>query len=407
MGLGQALARDLDREPVGRPSRPRSGSSPSRRSRRRWRSAPCRAGAHHEAAIAAVAAGGDGGDLADVADDAGEHDPLTMPALCQLSTVSRLQSTGRNQPEPGREIQPVEAQMRRPQSGRRRPGPPCPVTGDAVDQAGLQEGRGDLAAAFDQHAGRIRARQAPVAAAATSTRPSPPAATSMISIPVLRKDSRLRRCGTGVNRSHTGTCRAVVASFDVSARPGLRIEDDAHRRIAHEPRQAAGEIGIVGRDRAGADQDGVMMARNRWPSARAASPVIHLLSPDAVAMRPSSDDASLRWNERPASAHAQQEAGVDLGRLAARPRPPRRRSPLRAAGHGPGHSRVGFGSSIAETTRATPAARVRRHKAATCRNASRARASHRPWPHAPRRRPCRARRLRRADGRHPACGRAR
>ena len=61
---------------------------------------------------------------------------------------------------------------------------------------------------------------------------------------------------------------------------------------ALQPGQAAGQVRIVGRRRAGADRDGVVLARSPWASARASSSVIHWLSPLWAAIRPSRVAAS-------------------------------------------------------------------------------------------------------------------
>ena len=98
------------------------------------------------------------------------------------------------------------------------------------------------------------------------------------------------------------------------------------------------------------------VARRRWPSARAASPVIHLLSPEAVAMRPSSEVASLRWNSgRPSRTRSRKPALISAASLrpladfdgdARRP----------AAGHGPARSPADRDPPAPTRRVATPAA---------------------------------------------------
>ena len=56
-------------------------------------------------------------------------------------------------------------------------------------------------------------------------------------------------------------------------------------------------------------------ARQRWPSARAASPVIHWLSPLASAVRPSRLAATFMRTHGPAARHPRDEADVELARL--------------------------------------------------------------------------------------------
>jgi acyl-coenzyme A thioesterase PaaI-like protein len=96
------------------------------------------------------------------------------------------------------------------------------------------------------------------------------------------------------------------------------------------------------------------MARSAGHRRARASPVIHLLSPDAVAMRPSSDDAELEMKQRPALAHAQQEAGIDLGGLAGALADSTAMPAARSRAW-PWPFTSGLGSSSAETTCATPA----------------------------------------------------
>ena len=57
-------------------------------------------------------------------------------------------------------------------------------------------------------------------------------------------------------------------------------------------------------------------ARKRWPSWRAASPVIHWLSPLASAVRPSRLAATFIRTHGPPARHPRNEAGVELARLA-------------------------------------------------------------------------------------------
>lgn len=95
-------------------------------------------------------------------------------------------------------------------------------------------------------------------------------------------------------------------------------------------------------------------ARHAWPSRRAASPVIHWLSPDGSAVRPSSDAAVfIRTHGRPrvirdtkpmfsspaSCASSPQRTSMPASRSIPRPRP----------------DTCGFGSSIAATTFATRA----------------------------------------------------
>ena len=76
-------------------------------------------------------------------------------------------------------------------------------------------------------------------------------------------------------------------------------------------------------------------ARQRWPSARAASPVIHWLSPLASAVRPSRLAAAFDPHPRPAARHPRHEADVQLARLVFEQARPRPRCPPRAAASAP------------------------------------------------------------------------
>jgi hypothetical protein len=55
--------------------------------------------------------------------------------------------------------------------------------------------------------------------------------------------------------------------------------------------------------------------RQAWPSARAASPVIHWLTPLSSALRPVERDRGLEAQPGPAALHARDEADVELARL--------------------------------------------------------------------------------------------
>ena len=87
----------------------------------------------------------------------------------------------------------------------------------------------------------------------------------------------------------------------VPSRPGRGSAADAGGRRARRgpedgppgPGSRHVQARIVGQRGAGADQDRVVVARSRWRPARASAPVIHWLSPSAVAIRPSSVVASL------------------------------------------------------------------------------------------------------------------
>ena len=75
--------------------------------------------------------------------------------------------------------------------------------------------------------------------------------------------------------------------------------------------------------------------RQAWPSARAASPVIHWLVPSASARAAVERDRRLQAQPRPAALHARDEADVELARLVAAAAPldgdAGRREPRRAA----------------------------------------------------------------------------
>ena len=287
--------------------------------------------------------------------------PVNMPvlksALCPAFQRVAGQRTRRNQPEPGREIEPVEAQLARPQSGRRRPARGRPVAADAVDQPGLQEGRRDLPAAFDQHAGQAALRRAPA--------PPPRRRPGHRRRPPPRRSPHLPRCSAS---------RAAAGAADVQTQPNRHLprrrgelrcrrqaapcESSTMRTGERPARPGSRQVssGSSAADRAAADQDRVM------GGAQALAVGARRLAGDPLAFARGGGDApvergrELEVKERPALAHPQQEAGVDLGRLAPHPRPPRRRCPPPCSRAWPCPFTRGSGSSSAETTRATPAA---------------------------------------------------
>ena len=158
-----------------------------------------------------------------------------------------------------------------------------------------------------------------------------------------------------MHTSQTGVARAVVASFDAGDKRAFESSTMRTGESVAKSRQPAGEVGIVGRHRAGADQDRVMRG------AQAMAVGARRLAGDPLALARRGGDAAvergrdLEVKERPALPHAQQEAGVDLGRLG--------RALADLDGDAAAFSRAcpwpftrGSGSSSAETTRATPAA---------------------------------------------------
>ena len=95
--------------------------------------------------------------------------------------------------------------------------------------------------------------------------------------------------------------------------------------------------------------------RQAWPSARAASPVIHWLVPSASAVRPSSETAAFRRSQgRPRS---MRETKPMLSSRDASPSPSHSTAmPAASSRAAPRPETSGFGSRSAMTTRATPAA---------------------------------------------------
>ncbi len=96
--------------------------------------------------------------------------------------------------------------------------------------------------------------------------------------------------------------------------------------------------------------------RQAWPSARAASPVIHWLVPSASAVRPSSDAATfIRTHGLPRS--MREKKPMLSSREAAPHSPPTTSTSMPAARKRamPRPATCGFGSSMATTTLATPA----------------------------------------------------
>ena len=124
--------------------------------------------------------------------------------------------------------------------------------------------------------------------------------------------------------------------------PQLRVEHDAHRRTLVKPGQPRGQLRIVGKDGADADQNGVVCARiwNTW--LRATSPVIAIGLRPARPALPSAEIAILSvtcgrffvmrvmWPN-------------DRARLPRRTARYRRRCPSRAGAHDPGPRLPGWG----------------------------------------------------------------
>ena len=123
--------------------------------------------------------------------------------------------------------------------------------------------------------------------------------------------------------------------------------------------------------------------RRGWRAAggrtpRAASPVIQRLSPAVVAIRPSSEVASFSATNGRPFGDARQEAGVEVSRLRrrARPSPPRCRP--RAASRSRGRRRAGRDPRWRQRSARCRRRSAPRRRAASCRDGSRVRASHRP-----------------------------
>ena len=95
-------------------------------------------------------------------------------------------------------------------------------------------------------------------------------------------------------------------------------------------------------------------ARQAWPSVRAASPVIHWLSPSGKAMKPSSEVAAFRRTQ--GLPRCIREMNPSLSARASSSRSPQRTSmPAARSRPSPCPLTSGLGSSMAATTRATPA----------------------------------------------------
>ena len=97
-------------------------------------------------------------------------------------------------------------------------------------------------------------------------------------------------------------------------------------------------------------------ARHAWPSARAASPVIHWLAPSISAVRPSRLVATFSPHPRPP--RVIRETKPTLSSRASRSISPNDTSTPAARSRAAPCAAAGFGSGIAATTRTTPAARI-------------------------------------------------
>ena len=108
-------------------------------------------GANHKAPVARLAAGGNRNNLADIGNNTCKHGPylgVPSPAFHRVAT----DDSGRNQREPGREIQAVERHWANRRAAVGSHDQTGTVVGDPIDETGLQKGRGYSPAAFDQHA---------------------------------------------------------------------------------------------------------------------------------------------------------------------------------------------------------------------------------------------------------------
>ena len=148
----------------------------------------------------------------------------TYAARCQVSTTSP--PSDRAETRVNRGAKPSFSTPRAPTAERLSAAHQQAglVAGDAVDQAGLQEGRRDLPAAFDQHAGRAgarRAREPP-----PRCRPGPRAldATSITSTPLrLQGLACCRRRRRPCRRARPASCwRSGQASSRATSAPSNR-----------------------------------------------------------------------------------------------------------------------------------------------------------------------------------------
>ena len=199
-------------------------------------------------------------------------------------------------------------------------------------------------------------RPARVARTSPGASPWPCAgAAASTSIPRARNAAaRLPAAASGRVNSQVGSARAVVASRLVAgrrARPsstmrtGERCSRPGRRQVSAGSSASAVPLPIM---------IASWVARSQWPRARAASPVSHWLMPLRVAMRPSSEVASLRVTSgRPARSLRKKPAFS--ASAAARMRPSWTATPAWRSCWMPWPSTRLSGHSVATTTRRTPA----------------------------------------------------
>ena len=163
-----------------------------------------------------------------------------------------------------------------------------------------------------------------------------------------RRHPRPRRCRT------PRSARSPYENAPVAVEPASAVEHHADRRAILQPRQPAGQLRIVGLDRAAADQDGVEARAERLDvPARDLARHRHLRLADA-SDRVVGGDRELQRAHAAAACRCGADARHAPGAPPRRAGPSRPRSRPRAAARTPAPPTRGSGSAMGATTRATP-----------------------------------------------------
>ncbi len=318
-------------------------------------------------------AGADAANLAEIADDAAEHVAETkwcgdrFPARPRRAPMS---ATARE----GRARRPVARGRRPPTAGTPSP----PMRRGARNQArrSTSPARSSEAASSAPPSTRTRVKpRAPSAcSASTMSTPAPASApTSMSSTPQSRNASWRSASPWRSVTIQVGTCRASATTRAVSGTRSRLSTTIAHRRAMAEPGQAAGQQRIVGDRRAAADHHRIVAGAQRMGA------VARQRAGDPLALAGMRRDAAverrreLQRDERPSLAHAQQEAGIELGSPRRRTARSRRRCRRRAGGRCPRPRRADRDPRSARRPARCRRRSARRCRAASCPNGSTAR----------------------------------
>ncbi len=298
------------------------------------------------------------GDLAELLHDAGEHARRVSVAACARARWGRRAATSRQLAELRLE-QEVGADRARAQVVQRgrvgervdaeRSEEPAPVAADhergdeqgqRVDETGSQETRRRARRRPRRAATSRRALRAPGAPPPASRRPAARCPAAAPGLPPVRRARCCRSTASGSPRGVRGGRRRPAAAGARPATSTSRASRDGSSASAVPLPTATASID----------------ARHSWTSRRLSSEEIQRLSPDAVAVRPSSDAASLSsTNGRPSTAWMRNAAFCRLARRSSSPVASSTSTPASRRRAKPLPPTFCEGSPAAQTTRAIPA----------------------------------------------------